>query len=464
MHQSVGRLYSDRSTTLLRTLYCALIACYGVAIMGFVWLTKDLTFATLAEDPIFATYSISVVLYVVGRFVLAVFYRPAPDIGYRPSLSVIVPAFNEEAGILGTIQSCLDAEYPPELVEIIAVNDGSTDATWEQIKKAKVLSPRLHAIDLGQNYGKRTAMAEGIRRARGDILCFVDSDSYIARDALAAIVAPFTDKRVGAVVGHAEVRNKMVNWITKMQQVRYYAAFRIIKGTESLLSGTVTCASGCCAAYRTSLVRPLLNSWEFQTFLGRPATFGDDRALTNRILARGRVVYQSTGRAETNAPTSLGVFFRQQLRWKKSWLRESTYVVRYFWRKNPVASLLTYASIVFPMFAPWVVLHAVLGRLMGGNPGGLWFYVIGTYAMAMLYSLFYAFKRADGLWYHGMTFVGLYMSVLVFQTYWGIATMRDTRWGTRASTVEHAPVNQANITSLPSSATSSSIELVEASV
>ena len=462
MRKSTGRLYSDRTTSLLKIVYRILVVVYGTVIVGFVWLTKDLTFATLAKDPVFAAYSISVVLYVLGRFVVALFYRPVPDTGHRPTLSVIIPSFNEEKEILGTIQSCLDADYPPELVEIIAVNDGSTDGTWEQIQNAKLMSPRLHAIDMGKNYGKRSAMAEGIRRARGDILCFVDSDSYISPDALEAIVAPFEDERVGAVVGHAEVRNKMLNWITKMQQVRYYAAFRIIKGTESLLSGTVTCASGCCAAYRTSLVRPLLRAWEFQTFLGKPATFGDDRALTNRILAQDRVVYQSTARAETNAPTSLSVFFRQQLRWKKSWLRESTYVVRYFWRKNPVAAVFTYASIIFPLFAPWVVLHAVLGRLVDGAPGGLWFYLVGTYAMAMLYSLYYAFKRVDGLWYHGLTFVGLYMSVLVFQTYWGIATMRDTRWGTRASTVEHAALDQARITSLPSTSSRPPRELVEA--
>ncbi|CAN5197662.1 glycosyltransferase family 2 protein [soil metagenome] len=463
MPAATGRLYSDRTTSLLRTIYRILIACYGIAIMSFVWLTKDLTFSTLAKDPLFTAYSISVVLYVIGRFIFALFYRPVPDAGHRPSLSVIIPAFNEEDGILGTIQSCLEADYPHELVEIIAVNDGSTDGTWEQILNAKALSPRLHAMDMGKNYGKRTAMAEGIRRSRGDVLCFVDSDSYISRDALTAIVAPFADERVGAVVGHAEVRNKMVNWVTKMQQVRYYAAFRIIKGTESLLSGTVTCASGCCAAYRASLVRPLLKAWEFQSFLGRPATFGDDRALTNRILAQCRVVYQSTARAETTAPTTLRVFFRQQLRWKKSWLRESTYVVRYFWRKNPIAALFTYASIVFPLFAPWVVLHAVLGRFVDGALGGFWFYLVGTYAMAMLYSLYYAFRRVDGLWYHGMTFVGLYMSVLVFLTYWGIATMRDTRWGTRASTIEHATLDQANITSLPSSSLPRLPGLVEAS-
>ncbi|MGH9278157.1 MAG: glycosyltransferase family 2 protein [Acidimicrobiales bacterium] len=435
---------------VLRGVLKAVIIVYAVAILGFIWLTKDLTFATLASDPLFAAYSIAVVIYVLGRFLLGLFYRPVPDRGFRPTVSIIIPAFNEEEGIVGTIASCIGIDYPAHLTEVIAVNDGSTDRTWDRILEAKERWPQLYAIDLGRNYGKRGAMAEGIRRAKGDVLLFVDSDSYLDADAVTAIVQPFSDARVGAVVGHADVRNSTVNWMTKMQQVRYYSAFRVIKGTESMLSGTVTCASGCCAAYRRSTVLPLLEGWEFQKFLGRPATFGDDRALTNRILDRHRVVYQSTARAETMVPERPRVFFRQQLRWKKSWLRESMQVVRYFWRKNPIAAVFTYASIIFPFLAPWVVLHAVGGRLVGGSPGGLWFYIIGTYAMALLYSLYYAYKRHDGLWYHGMTFVGLYMSVLVFQTYWGIFTMRDTRWGTRASTVEHAAIDQSRVMVLPS--------------
>jgi hyaluronan synthase len=435
--------------TILRRLLQAMIVVYAVAILGFVWLTRGLTFATLTRDPVFAGYSIAVVIYVLGRFVGALFYRPVPDLGHRPTVSIIIPAFNEEDGIIGTIESCLAVDYPADRVEVIVVNDGSTDRTWERIVEAKLRWPSLYVVDLGQNHGKRGAMAEGIRRASGEILCFVDSDSYLERDAVIAIVQPFTDERVGAVVGHAYVRNAMVNWITKMQQVRYYSAFRVIKSMESLLSGTVTCASGCCAAYRTSSVMQFLEDWEFQTFLGRPATFGDDRALTNKILVDQRVVYQSTARADTVAPARLRVFFRQQLRWKKSWLRESIYVVRTFWRKNPVAALFTYASIVFPFMAPFVVLHAVAGRLVGGSLSGLWFYLIGTYAMALLYSLFYAFKRQDGLWHHGMTFVVLYMSVLVFQTYWGILTMRDTRWGTRASTVDHNVIDQSQVRAYP---------------
>jgi len=94
-----------------------------------------------------------------------------------------------------------------------------------------------------------------------------------------------------------------------------------------------------------------------------------------------------------------------------------------------------------------VVLHAVLNAL-SGNADTFWFYAIGSYAMAVLYSLYYAFVRRDGLWFHGLTFIACYMTVLVFQTYWAIFTMRDTRWGTRDSTVEHRPVDPALLTDL----------------
>jgi hyaluronan synthase len=431
-----------------RALTRATILCYAVAILGFVWFTKQLAFASLVRDPLFAGYSIAVVIYLLSRFFLALFYRPVPDRGFRPSVSIIVPAFNEEDCIVGTLESCLRVDYPPELLQVIAVNDGSRDGTWQRIREVRERHGELIAVDLGRNYGKRTAMAEGVRRATGEIVCFVDSDCYLAPDAVVNIVQPFVDPRVGASVGHAEVANRMVNWLTKMQQVRYYAAFQVIKGTESLLSGTVTCASGCCAAYRRSAIMPELPAWESQTFLGVAATFGDDRALTNRVLRERRVVFQSTARSETVVPESLRVFLRQQLRWKKSWLRESTYVARYFWRKNPLAALFTYASIVFPLVSPIVVVHAVYLRVATGTTEGLWFYLIGTYSMALLYSLYYAYRREPGMWHHGLTFVAIYMGVLVFQTYWGIMTMRDNRWGTRESTVKHEPIDRSRLTVL----------------
>ena len=122
----------------------------------------------------------------------------------------------------------------------------------------------------------------------------------------------------------------------------------------------------------------------------------------------------------------------QQVRWKKSWLRESLHVARFIWRKHPAASLLTYFGVLFPWVAPFVVLHAVLWRSVSfGDP---WMYLIGVYAMAVAYSLFYAVTRRSPLWYHGLTFVLIYMSVLVWQTYYALATIRNSGWGTRAST------------------------------
>jgi hyaluronan synthase len=414
-----------------------LIVTYALGLLLFVWLTKDMAVASLRSDPLFAGYSIAVTLYVLSRFALSLFYRPRRDRGHRPTVSIIIPAFNEEAGIYRTIESVLAADYPQQLREVIAVNDGSTDGTWDEMVRARGDFPSIRIVHLGGNFGKRAAMAEGIRRSTGEVLLFVDSDSFLAPDAITAIVAPFDDPKVGAVVGHADVANRMDNWLAKMQQVRYYSAFRVIKSAESVLSGTVTCASGCCSAYRRSAIEPWLEGWEHQVFLGRPATFGDDRALTNIVLRRNRVVYQETARATTEVPTTARRFFKQQLRWKKSWLRESMTVARYFWRKNPVASVLTYASIAFPFMAPFVVLHSVLGRIAQGATGGLWFYLVGTYTMALLYSLYYAFRRRSGLWHHGMTFVAIYMAVLVFQTYYALLTMRDNRWGTRDAEVVH---------------------------
>ena len=110
--------------------------------------------------------------------------------------------------------------------------------------------------------------------------------------------------------------------LTLLQQVRYFVAFRVIKGSESIF-GCVTCASGCFSAYRRDRLLEVLPAWETQTFLGREATFGDDRALTNMLLRRNRVVYQSTARCATNVPHQFKGFLVQQTRWKKSWLRES---------------------------------------------------------------------------------------------------------------------------------------------
>jgi hyaluronan synthase len=273
-------------------------------------------------------------------------------------------------------------------------------------------------------------MAAGIRATKAQIICFVDSDSTLEPDALREIIKPFRDRRVAAVTGHADVQNRAYNVLTLLQQVRYFVAFRVIKGSESIF-GAVTCASGCFSAYRRDRLLEVLPGWETQSFLGREATFGDDRALTNMLLKRSRVVYQSTARCATNVPHKFKGFLVQQTRWKKSWLRESLIASTFFWRKNPIASIPTYASNVFPIVAPVVIFHACIWNPLahGSDP---WMYLVGLYAMAVLYSLYYGFTRRKPYWWAGIAFVLLYATVLIWQTYWAIATARKTAWGTRS--------------------------------
>ena len=404
---------------------------YSAVLLYIVWLAKDLTFASVARDPVFGGYSLLVTTYVLARFSLAPFYRPTPDTGYRPSCSIVIPAFNEEACIEATIDACFSADYPRDQIEVVVVDDGSSDATWERMLAARERYPSLLCVQFSQNRGKRAAMAEGIRRSSGEICVFIDSDSVIESDGLAHIMADFRDARVGASVGSADVMNKAQNRMTKMQQVRYFVAFRVVKGSESVF-GAVTCASGCFSAYRRSALLDVLERWENQRFLGRPATYGDDRALTNYILRNHRVTYQSLARSHTLAPDTLKAFLIQQVRWRKSWLRESLHVVRFIWRKHPVASILTYLGVLFPWVAPVVAFRSLYWHsLMVGDP---WFYLMGAYVMALLYSLYYAVSRKSPLWHHGITFIVIYMAFLVWLTYYALLTLRDTSWGTRAST------------------------------
>ena len=404
---------------------------YGAVLLYIVWMAKDITIASLARDPVFAGYSFLVTVYVLARFAIAPLYRPTPDTGYRPTCSIVIPAFNEEGCIEATIDACFSADYPPERLEVVVVDDGSSDRTWERMLAARRRHPSLLCVQFSHNRGKRAAMAEGIRRSSGEICVFIDSDSVIESDGLAHIMADFGDRQVGAVVGSADVMNKAQNRMTKMQQVRYFVAFRVVKGSESVF-GAVTCASGCFSAYRRSALLEILSRWESQRFLGRPATYGDDRALTNYILRDHRVVYQSLARSHTLAPATLRAFLVQQLRWRKSWLRESLHVVRFIWRKHPVAALLTYLGVLFPWVAPIVAFRSLYWHsVITGSP---WFYLMGAYVMALLYSLYYGVSRRSPLWHHGITFIVIYMAFLVWLTYYALLTLRNTGWGTRAST------------------------------
>jgi hyaluronan synthase len=380
-------------------------------------------------QPLVNTCSVMISFYILSRFVLASFYRPPPDAGHLPPVSVIIVCKNEEDSIGKTIDCIAQSYYPADRLEIIAVDDGSTDATLKEMERARDRHPGLKVIHFEKNRGKRHGMAAGARTATGDILVYVDSDSFVRRDAIRKMAQGFADPAVAAVCGHANVANARTNLLTKMQEVRYFIAFRVIKAAESLFS-TVSCCSGCLAAYRRRYVMEALDPWLNQTFLGTPATFGDDRSLTNFMLRRHRVIYHSEAVCTTIVPETYMKFFRQQLRWKKSWIRESLLASLFIWRRHPFAAFFFYLGVTFPIVSPLIVFNALVLPLAGHGSVSL-IYIYGSILMATLYGLCYLARYRNGLWVYGILFSAFYMLILVWQTYYAMCTVRRNHWGTR---------------------------------
>ena len=292
-----------------------------------------------------ATYGLVITGFIFMRFLLAWLYRPRHAVtGYRPTVAIIVPAYNEP-DIAKTLVACLTVDYPKELIRVVVVDDKSTDETLWRINAVAEEYPELTVIPAPVNQGKRHAMATGIAAADDvEVYVFIDSDSQVTPDAVKTIVEYFGDPKVGAVAGHTDVANIGRNVLTRMQAMQYYIAFRIYKSAEALF-GSVMCCSGCFSAYRRDAVAPVLDDWLDQTFLGQPSTFGDDRSLTNFVLHRWRVLYAPDAQAYTNVPEHLKQFLRQQLRWKKSWLREIPRAARAVVHKNPIMVMMFSLSI-----------------------------------------------------------------------------------------------------------------------
>jgi len=414
---------------------------YLVTIVVAVVAYKSVFIEMVISDPYFGVYSVVVCVFILSRFGFSLFYHPAPDpsVPLEPTIAVVMPAFNEEDAVAASISSLLAVDYPAEKLEIVVVNDGSTDNTSAAISAVAEGKSSVRVIEFPENRGKRAAMAAGIRATRAAVIAFVDSDSSLEPDALRRIVRGFADPRVGAIAGHAEVQNSRETWITRMQAVRYFVAFRVCKAAESIF-GAVTCCSGCFSAYRREAIGPVLERWEGQRFLGRPATYGDDRSLTNFVLRNWKVRYDETARSVTIVPAHFRLFLRQQLRWKRSWTRESLIVGRFIWRKSPLASLWAYLGIVLPLLAPIVAVRAIVWLPLMGGSGAPFIYLIGIYAMALVYGLYYGLKhgRYDTLWVFGVMFVFFYIAFLLWQTYYAILTSRNSSWGTRAVPAEAA--------------------------
>lgn len=413
-------------------------------ISAFIMLMRSESIIYFKFNKWLYLYSIITAFFLMSRYLFGALYRPKkvnPD--FTPGVTVIIPCFNEEKWIQRTIQSCINQNYPPDKLEVIVVDDRSTDGSVEQIKdiierlkraedERYHINERISYIVQPQNAGKREALAAGVKVAKHEYVVFVDSDSFLDPFAVRNLVQPFQDPKMGGVTGRTDVANTYTNSLTKIQSVRYYIAFRIMKAAESYFD-CVTCLSGPLSCYKKELVEEYLDQWLNQKFLGQKATFGDDRALTNLMLRNHRTYYQDTAVCSTIVPNDNKVFLKQQMRWKRSWLRESFTAGTFIWRKEPFAAVFFYVGLCVPILAPVVVIYNLLYVPITTYAFPTTF-MVGMLMMAMMMSSAQMFLRKSTTWIFGFLFCLYYEAVLLWQMPIAVLTFWKSTWGTRMTT------------------------------
>lgn len=321
-------------------------------------------------DSVFTYYMVFMITTLALTFYIAFarYVDPsgAPPVLPAPSVSLLVAVKDERDVIVDCVDSLVRQSYPD--MEIFVVDDGSTDGTTEILDELAARHPQLRLLRNEQSQGKKRALTRAAREARGELFVFTDSDCVLGLDAVALLVDAFrAHPDFGAFSGHARALNADANVLTRMQDTWYETSFSVNKAAESVFGG-VTCVSGPLAGFRREAIYDSLPTWAEDRFLGAPFPFATDRQLTGYVLSdrRWKVGYVKAARVQTIVPDTVRRMVKQQVRWKKSFLRNLCFTGGFYWRRGPGAGFLFYGHTLFVLLAPVMAFrHLVLSPIEG---------------------------------------------------------------------------------------------------
>jgi cellulose synthase/poly-beta-1,6-N-acetylglucosamine synthase-like glycosyltransferase/peptidoglycan/xylan/chitin deacetylase (PgdA/CDA1 family) len=278
--------------------------------------------------------------------------RPA---GFQPPVSIVVPAYNEAAGIEQAVRSLASSDYPE--FEVVVVDDGSTDGTGDLIDS---LGLERVGVIREPNRGKAEALNTAVAAARYDLIAAVDADTVFEPGTLAALVRPFADERVGAVAGNTKVGNRR-SLLGLWQHIDYVTGFNLDRRLYDVL-GCMPTVPGAVGAFRRSA-------------LGEIGGFSSDTLAedTDVTIALGRrqwkVVYAEDARAFTETPGSWSGLWRQRYRWsfgtmQSVWKHRRAFLRRSEGRIGRIGlPYLVLFQIALPLLAPLIDIFALYGIL-----------------------------------------------------------------------------------------------------
>jgi cellulose synthase/poly-beta-1,6-N-acetylglucosamine synthase-like glycosyltransferase len=281
-------------------------------------------------------------------------------IEFLPTVTVVMPMFNESRHIVESLRSVLALDYPDDKLHIVCIDDCSSDETYSNALGLVATSRgRLTVVRNAVNIGKRKCISDAVRTSESEIMVSIDSDVVVEPDAVRHLVCRFVKDDVAAVGGWVDVRNKHDNWLSKVQTVTYWYAYFAMRKVQGSFRKVMN-LSGCLTAYRRSVLLELDGVVEHRSVCGVPIKYGEDRFLTRQIIKAGYSTrYTQAARCRTMVPTSLGPYFSQQLRWRRSNLIDYLGGCSHMWRLHPLI-----AVNYFCMFALLVTYPLALGAAL----------------------------------------------------------------------------------------------------
>lgn len=417
---------------------------------GRVWSPRFFLPASLTGKLFWSTAAVyGLVMFgaMIWRIALWLRYRPMPSANDAelPSVSVIIPAFNEGPLVRQAILSIAASRYPLDRLEIIAVDDGSTDDTWPHVlAAAREARGRVHVTTLRQprNTGKRQALYCGFAQAGGDVIVTVDSDSILDPDALRSLVTPLVrEPAVGCVAGCVQVLNPRQSLMTRFLKCYFSISFKFVRAYQNEFRG-VFCMPGALSAYRADLLRRLADEWLHQRFVGKPCITGEDRAMTNLFLREGCLTaYQGSAVVWSKMPHTYAGLTRMFLRWARSNVRETVFLFRFLFKRFRrrhlhafrVNMLLVLPSLILP---PLMVANNI--ALMAMNDG----YILHRAGVILLFAsilaaIYYRNER-DSDWVWLLAYKLFWVACLSWVLPYAALTLRNTGWLTRRAETRRA--------------------------
>ncbi|QDL53086.1 glycosyltransferase family 2 protein [Rhodoferax aquaticus] len=380
------------SKQISRYLWAALAVLAVVAVLGYSYQSVTEakgSFAVLLESYVLSAvtfYLLAFLVLLVIRYGIMIFYsfmdhletlferRTAPvalprEDSSLPMVTLVVPAYNEGIVIQAAIRSLLELDYPN--FEIVVVDDGSTDDTYEKaLEVAREQNDIPVRVITKRNGGKAEALNTGMTAARGEFILNMDGDSKLSRNTLRVCIRHFDNPKIGAVAGNVKVINRE-NMLTNIQALEYVEGLAMARKAQSFLR-IVNIIPGPLGMFRKSVLQQV-GGYDHDTF-------AEDCDLTLKMLMHGwHIAYEPSAIAWVETPSRLLDLLKQRYRWTRGILQATSKHSHALWQPRKAG---------INCFILWFMLFEGIMWPFSTMLGNLFFAYVGIqYGLATL--LFY---------------------------------------------------------------------------